>query len=463
MGDPNDLLLPAGTRLIHIGPHKTGTSALQGAIHQARGELASHGVHVAGEPPRPSRAVWAVTGGTGPIGAPRAAMKHWNRLVAEIDAAGDQRVVVSNETFSLARADAISRIVGDLGPERVHVVGMLRRLDKILPSQWQQMIADGGHRVSYDGWLSSVFGARRPEGFWRRHGYGDVTRRWAEGVGVENVTMVVVDETDREVNLRLFERFLGLPDGILQLVETRENRSLTFGEVEMLRAFNAEFRDLGWVNEAQPQYVRRGAIPSLKQRKPEPDEARIVTPQWALDRATEAAQEGIDAVRSLGVRVVGDLSALVRPPEPPATAVPDPATTMVEPATAALAVSGVIEIATTQAPLPHLYKTPDTDSGKVDPGKVDPGKVDPGLREVEAMTTHELVDVLRARVRLRPRPGRARPTVPGQTSPGQTSPGSPGSHTVPDPAPLLPRGALLVHVDPDDPRGPGSDASRKAA
>src|SRR5256885_691903 len=41
---PDDLTLAAGARLLHIGPHKTGTTAIQGAFYLARGRLAAHGV-----------------------------------------------------------------------------------------------------------------------------------------------------------------------------------------------------------------------------------------------------------------------------------------------------------------------------------------------------------------------------------------------------------------------------------
>ena len=47
MTDP--LLLPEGCRLIHIGPHKTGTTALQWAMHVARDSLHEQGVHYAGD------------------------------------------------------------------------------------------------------------------------------------------------------------------------------------------------------------------------------------------------------------------------------------------------------------------------------------------------------------------------------------------------------------------------------
>lgn len=36
--------LPAGTRLLHIGPHKTGTTAVQGALFAAKERLPEYGV-----------------------------------------------------------------------------------------------------------------------------------------------------------------------------------------------------------------------------------------------------------------------------------------------------------------------------------------------------------------------------------------------------------------------------------
>ena len=39
-----DLLLPKGAGLLHIGPHKTGSTALQDGFDQARAELDAQGV-----------------------------------------------------------------------------------------------------------------------------------------------------------------------------------------------------------------------------------------------------------------------------------------------------------------------------------------------------------------------------------------------------------------------------------
>jgi hypothetical protein len=44
--------------------------------------------------------------------------------------------------------------------------------------------------------------------------------------------------------------------------------------------------------------------------EPSPDERRITTAKWALDRAAEIGSEAAQAISKLGVRVIGDISLL---------------------------------------------------------------------------------------------------------------------------------------------------------
>ena len=54
--------IPEGGRLIHIGPHKTGTTTLQWALHHAREALHEQGVHYAHHRPQAYRPAVALTG-----------------------------------------------------------------------------------------------------------------------------------------------------------------------------------------------------------------------------------------------------------------------------------------------------------------------------------------------------------------------------------------------------------------
>ena len=57
---------------------------------------------------------------------------------------------------------------------------------------------------------------------------------------------------------------------------------------------NQEFKHRGWPDSSYPRFMRYGAIFQMKTgRQPAPDEPRIVTPAWALERAADI---GADAV-----------------------------------------------------------------------------------------------------------------------------------------------------------------------
>ncbi|MBA2700266.1 MAG: hypothetical protein H0U58_01015, partial [Chloroflexi bacterium] len=241
------LLLPEGTRLVHIGPPKTGTTTLQSAFHAARTAIAAEGVRYGGNARQPVKPVLAVTGRPAPLSGVPPPITTWQRLVREVDRAREPRAVISSEFFADAQPEAIQTIVRDLGGVRVHIAITLRPLARILPSQWQQYV-QSGMRASYDTWLDEMFNKPNTKlvpTFWQRHRHDRLVARWAEVVGPQNVTVVVLDEGDHAMVLRTFETLLGLSTGILVADEDLENRSMTFAEAEVVRAFNIAFREEG--------------------------------------------------------------------------------------------------------------------------------------------------------------------------------------------------------------------------
>jgi len=331
----DDLQLQAGVRLLHIGPHKTGTTTVQGAFHRARERLAAEGVFYPGQGRQPLWSVLAVTQRPALVGDPCPDIAHWHYLVRSVGAAGGKRVVVSSEFLADADDAAARRVVSDLGP-RVHVAVTLRPLTKILPSQWQQYMQNG-YCMPYLEWLEGILSdpPRTPTpGFWRRHRHDALIARWAAAAGPENLTVIVVDESDRLMLLRTFKAMLGLPDGLLVPGEGTENRSLTLAEAEVVRLLNEEFKRRRWPGRSYARFMRYGAVERLKSRQPAPGEARIITPAWALKQAASIGAEMAHNISSLGVRVVGDLSALGA--EPPEAAVDAPAAVPLLPADAAV-------------------------------------------------------------------------------------------------------------------------------
>ena len=312
------VLLEPGTRLLHIGPHKTGTTAIQGALHLARERLAAEGVVYPGRGRQPLWPILAVTGQPALLGGPRPEISYWDNLVREIRAAGDQRVVLSSEFFAEADDATARRVIADLGGTRVHVVVTLRSLTRILPSQWQQYLQNGFH-FRYLEWLEGILSdpPRTPTpGFWRRHRHDALVARWAAENGPENLTVIVLDESDRLMLLRVFESMLGLPGGFLVPEETAANRSLTAAETELVRLLNEEFSRRDWPHRSYARFMRYGAVEYMKTaRQPSPHEPRIVTPAWALARAGQISAEMAARIEALGVNIVGDLSSLGKLPD----------------------------------------------------------------------------------------------------------------------------------------------------
>jgi hypothetical protein len=380
-----DLRLPERGLLLHIGPHKTGTTSIQGALRIARPRLPEHGVVYAGKTRQHQMAALSLTGAKGLAGDRPADESDWRTLVTDVHDALDKRVIVSSEFFDDANDEVARRVVDELGGDRVHVLVTLRPLAKIVPSAWQQYVRNR-LRYSYDEWLDAMFNQapydQPTPTFWQRHRHADIVERWASIVGPERLLVVVVDESDPESLMRTFERIVDLPDGFLKPETGRTNRSLTAAETELVRALNIELHRRKWPLEIYHHVVRRGVVRQMQLRDPGPGEPGISTPQWALDRANEIAADAAKRIEATGVHVLGDMSTLsaVRP-KPTAQEVPlDQVQLTIE--TARRAVTGAIATGI-------KYATPD------------PPAAPPRGRDVDRLGSRDLARIISGRVRKR--------------------------------------------------------------
>jgi hypothetical protein len=319
--------VPDGAVLLHVGPHKTGTTALQGALWAAREKLHRQGVRLAGRSRNPASAVRAVTGRASPYAddGRTPPMWRWRRLADEIRAAREPRVVVSSEFFAWAGEDAIRRIANDVGPERIYVAVTLRPLARVIPSMWQQNV-QAGTVATIDEWLRTVLDRtdgemRHP--FWTLHRHDELIDRWARIVGVERVTGLVVDDRDHDVLMRGFEQLLDLEPGTLLPQVDLLNRSLTLPEAEAVRAFNLAFQAKGLSRGRHARLMRFGAAQVMKQRAPSRDERRVEMPSWAGEPIQAVQRDMVAAIGRSGVRILGDLERLLEPAGPPAGPAPE--------------------------------------------------------------------------------------------------------------------------------------------
>lgn len=301
--------------MLHIGPHKTGTTTIQGALHNSRDALLEQGVRYAGQWQQAYWAARTIVGNPGAPGRRKPDPKIWRRLVKEVTTSSQGRVIVSSEAFAGADDATAARIVADLGASRpVHVVITLRPLTKIVPSQWQQFVQNG-LRKDYDTWLSDVFNdaddRSRTATFWRRHDHGRLASRWMDAVGADNVTVIVVDGSDRDVLTRTFEQMAGLRPGSIVAPTASANRSLTVAEIELVRRVNLQIGDEAWAKEAYAKVMKDGVSDAMQiSRRPGPEEVAITTPRWALERAAAIGAESAKTIESLGVRIVGDIERI---------------------------------------------------------------------------------------------------------------------------------------------------------
>jgi len=320
--------IPEAGRLVHIGPHKTGSTAIQVALHQARGELAEHGAHYVGDRARPKRAGWALGIAGSPAGTPDPPIEHWHQLVREVEQAAGRRVCVSNEDFGRATPEQVQKVVAGLGGEAVHVVAVARRLDHFLPSQWQERVK-AGQVKSYEEWLEVVLAPESNawdwNNVWRAHDLEALTRRWTAAVGPESFTLIVSDDTDRGLLPRTFEQLLGLPVGLLALDPDRSNRGLSWSEVELVRSLNEASRAARWPREVHADFVKRRVVRTLQSLPRSELGARTPPlPAWAVDRVRELSDARVASLAGFGIRVVGDLELLRLPATPDAAAVDCP-------------------------------------------------------------------------------------------------------------------------------------------
>jgi len=318
----SELLVPEGTRVLHIGPHKTGTTSLQSAFHACRDAVMEQGVHYAGRGRHPMGAVLAAIGHSSPRHDDHTPpdTRKWERILREIHTTDAPRVLLSSEFFADARNRSIRSVIEQVGAEQVHVVVTLRPLAKIIPSQWQQYVQSGA-TMPFDEWLTTIF--ENPETaakFWRRHRHDRLIERWAAVVGDDRVTAVVVDDSDHDSVLRSFEQIMGLRTGTLVADRSLVNRSLMRGEVEAVRAFNVEFWNAHLPRSLHTRLIRSGASHYLQARKPEPDEDKVLMPRWALDRACAVTDEIIAGITATNITVTGDLDLLRQQPRSQETA-----------------------------------------------------------------------------------------------------------------------------------------------
>ncbi len=311
---------------LHVGSPKTGTTFLQKMVWAGRRAALEQGLllplgtfydHFLASVDLRGKSLY------GPY--PPLAIGIWERLADEARAwKGD--VLVSHELFAGATAEQARTAVQSFGDADVHVIITARDLERQIPAEWQEHIKHRSTATFTDFVHDLETLAPESEWFWTVQDYADVCRRWGAAIPPGNTHVVTVPAGERNPDL-LWQRFAGLIGLDLtrfEVLESPANTSLHAEQAELLRRLNLQLGDRLPLPGPYPQTVKDVLAQSVLAARP-----GTLFGLAGDDRkfAVNRSQMIVDELSGLGVDVVGDLSELVPPQDPPpnlaATDVPE--------------------------------------------------------------------------------------------------------------------------------------------
>jgi hypothetical protein len=302
---------------LHVGFHKTGTTAIQESLFSHSDQLTNLGINYATNNRKANhRDAWALSErywGWKKRGGKKTSIVQWEKRVKYLKS---QKInsVISSEFFSEINDDQLNLMANDLRDFDVEVIFTIRPLAKLLGSSYQQYLKYG-IKASYEEWLEDIFhNSEKPKfspTFWKRHRHDEVISRWAKVFGNQKIHLVVVDESEPDVLYDSFNKILKLPAGTLKEVKgSGSNRSLNHPEIALLLAINKAFpKDRAWSDYAM--FIRDGSIKNLTNQVQLAElGTKLLTPQWAVDEAAKLSSSSIAKITDLKIKIYGDLSKL---------------------------------------------------------------------------------------------------------------------------------------------------------
>ena len=298
--------------ILHVGFHKTGTTAIQASLFAAQTSLLEHGIDYRTKASH--GAAWSLSGkvwGWVNRGGRLTPQSNWRKFVRMANSS-KHTFMASSEFFSELNQEHIGKIKQQIKSEKIKIVFTIRPLAKMLASSYQQYLKYG-IKADYEKWLHEMLDApgasKMTPTFWRRNFHGENIKLWAEVFGAENITVMVVDETKPDFLYEAFNKFLGLPAGTLVKQELGGNRSLTAEEASMLQQLNKRFpKNRPW--DDYSIFIRQTAIRALTDSEPHSSGTKLLTPSWAVEKAEELTADAVETIGKLGVNIIGDLQSL---------------------------------------------------------------------------------------------------------------------------------------------------------
>ena len=296
---PHECWLPPGEVLIHVGPRKTGSSAIQAALGDATDKLRSLDYFLA---PKVVDGVRAAQGALYKGKRP-----YWRRSLAVVNERGDSgRGLISEEMLHRLSVDQGKRLVDRLGgPDQVRILITNRPLSKSMPSLWQQRVKTGFTSQSLKHWLRDLLGNPDHEG-WLAQRLDYYFDHWAKILPTDRITILPVGYDHGDL-IEEFEQLIGLPDQTLDRLI--RNVSLTLQQAEMLRYRNQLLAEAG--------LERRRSKLFLQSTWARQDGTPVVLPEWARAQVAELQAEVVANIKERDAQIVGGYDRLLNIPRLP--------------------------------------------------------------------------------------------------------------------------------------------------
>lgn len=303
---------------LHVGFHKTGTTAIQQSFFKYSDEMKNLGINYATNNRKANhREAWALrkrAWGWKNRGGEIVPISEWEKQVKKLKS---QKLnsLLSSEFFSELSDIQLNQMASDIEDFDVEVIFTIRPLAKILGSSYQQYLKYG-IKNSYEEWLRDIFKnveeSNLTPTFWQRHRHELVISRWAKVFGNQKIHLVVVDESEPDFLYDTFNEILELPAGTLNVVEGKgSNRSLNYPEISLLLALNRAFPETrNWKD--YEMFIREGPIRALTNEVHLAALGeKLLTPQWALDEALRLVLKSVAKIDELGINIYGDTKRLL--------------------------------------------------------------------------------------------------------------------------------------------------------
>ncbi len=291
--------------IIHIGPHKTGSTYLQGSFQSLRPELLRRGIlypeiwwH---SPMNSSHSRLAEQLARGDYEA-------LSKQFKTLNASGHCVILVSAEDLDGLKPDHVATLRSLLDGAPAEIVFYCRRWSELIPSSWQQRVRGRGQTLTLPELFSEHLYSPSQSSLIN---YDRVLGHYAEAFGIESIRLVaysVLRERGLDLVAHFARSFLGWPDPPLGGLPTRPNSSLSLTDIEIIRALNV-------IDQTRPTQQGRGMRRVYLRRKQKLDIA-LLTAAMEKHMSKLCFDEAAPGVRNLYEALATKYGNRLVPPAP---------------------------------------------------------------------------------------------------------------------------------------------------